>query len=169
MFFRSALLTTAVTIGSLAIPASAEASSTNPPTFTQTFVFPSIGLPASDTVRISVVNIAQAAHNGTKASCTGSIAFTDSTGAPIGTPIAFTGLGTGQIAVGDLPHYNPDPNPHHELQGSVSLTITPSVFTPCSLLMTLETFDTNTGVTHAVLTTAAEQPSASPIFTRGKD
>jgi hypothetical protein len=100
------------------------------------------------------VNIAATSPKGTKASCGGTISFTDATGAAIGRPTTFTNLGTGQIANGDLV----GTGARAEIQGSVQVTITlGSAATPCSLLLTLETFDTASGATHAVVTAAVAE------------
>ena len=157
MTFCRSLWISAITLSALLVPASAQSNfttPTTPPTFTRTYYFPAVGLASTETARISAVNIAATSPNGTKASCGGSISFTDATGAAIGKPTAFTGLGTGQITSGDLV----GSGARAEIQGSVQVTITlGSAATPCSLLLTLETFDTSTGVTHAVVTaTVAE-------------
>ena len=163
MSFRSNLWISAVAAGALIVPASAqnfepEVQSTTPPTLTRTYMFPATGLAPTETARIAVVNIAPTSSKGTKASCTGSIQFHDATGAVIpAATTAFTNIGTGQIAKGDLPGIPSGPV-RAEVQGSVQLTVTPSAAAPCSLLITLEIFDTNTGVTHAVVTSATEQP-----------
>ena len=163
MTFRRSLLISAFTLSALVVPASAESNSTTPttpttpPTFTRTYFFPAVGLASTETARISAVNIAATSPKGPKASCGGTISFTDDTGAAIGKPTSFTNLGTGQIATGDLV----GSGARAEIQGSVQVTITlgPTA-TPCSLLLTLETFDTTSGVTHAVVTAAV--PQAEP-------
>ena len=148
------LLISAVALSAFVVPASAESSPTaptTPPTFTRTYYFPPVGLAATETARISAVNIAPTSAKGTKASCGGTISFTDATGAAIGKSTAITNLGTGEIQSGDLV----GSGARAEVQGSVQVTITlgPTA-TPCSLLLTLETFDTASGATHAVVTAA---------------
>jgi len=160
MFHRS-LCISAAAMGMLIVPAFAGSSTTptNPPqhTVTRTYYFPAVGVASSETLRISAVNIAGSTPKGTKASCSGSMSFTDATGAPTGKTTTFTNLGTGQIASGDLA----GSGPRAEVQGSVQVTITLGSSAPCSLLLTLESFDTATGVTHAVVTTAVAQAEAT--------
>jgi len=167
MFRRSVLLISVVTVACLTAPLSADSTSTtNSPTITRTFVFPAMGGASSETIRIAVLNIAQAAHNGTKASCTGTIAFAN----PAGTQLSSTPftVGTGDIQVADLPLGAPGApaGGRTEVQGSVTLNVTN---VPCSLLLTLENFDSNSGVTHAVVTTAVEEPAVITPVSRGKD
>lgn len=163
MSFRSNLWISAVALGTLTVPvfaADTPAPPTppvTPPTFTRTFSFPAVGLASSESARVAAVNIAPASHKGTAASCSGNISFTDDKGTPAGKATAFTALGTGQIAHGDLPG-STGANVRNEFQGSVQVTIDPASGAPCSLLLTLEVFDTTTGVTHGLVTSAIEAP-----------
>ena len=133
-----------------------------PPAYNLTFVFPATGFaPGYETVRITVVNIAPASH-GTPASCNGSIAFHDSNGGALGSATAITKLGTGQMMFGEYKLIPPVPLPGRaELQGSVQVAINPAAPAPCSLLLTLEVYETATGVTRAIVTAATEEPIAS--------
>ena len=130
------------------------------PTFTRTFLFPAVGLAATESARIAAVNIAQTSHKGTAALCTGSISFTDALGKPVGAVSPFKDLPTGQIAHGDVSGFNPSNSSsvRNEYQGSVQVTVGPGASAPCSLLLTLEVFDTQTGVTRGLITSAIEEP-----------
>ncbi len=164
MSLRNTLWIAALAVGATAIPVFAAGSTSapgTPATFVRTYVFPATGFaPGSETVRISVVNIAATSHNGTKASCSGNIGFQDATGTSLGTT-PFTNVGTGQIAVGDYAIQSPVPlHGRSEIQGRVQVTLTAGSAAPCSLLLTLEVFDTASGVTHGLVTTAIEEPVA---------
>ena len=169
MSFRSILWISAVAAG-LSVPASAGNSNTpntlaTPPApapIVRTFLFPATGFSiGTETVRITVVNIALAAHNGTKASCTGNIGFAGPDGKPLQDAIPFTATGTGAIATGDYAASGAVKllGGRGELQGSVQVTIDPKSTAPCSLLLTLEVFDSSTFVTHALVTTAIDEPA----------
>ncbi|HLK49867.1 MAG TPA: hypothetical protein VKT49_17110 [Bryobacteraceae bacterium] len=173
MSFRSLLWISAVAAG-LSVPASAgnnnvPAAPPLPAPIVRTFLFPATGFSvASETVRITVVNVAPPAHNGTKASCTGNIGFAGTDGTALQNPIPFAANGTGAIATGD---YTPTGvvkllGGRGELQGSVQVAIDPKSPAPCSLLLTLEVFDSGTFVTHALVTTAIEEPAM--IVPQGK-
>jgi hypothetical protein len=171
MPLRSSLWISAVAFGVLVASATAENNTTPPPPKTpptpivRTYDFPATGFaPSSETVRVTVVNIAPHSHNGTAASCNGAILFSDASGKELGSPIAFAKLGTGQIATGD---YSVPPSgipglvlKRSELQGSVQVTIDPTAAAPCSLLLTLEVYDSTTYATHALVTAAVEEPIA---------
>jgi len=169
MALRNTLWITALALGGVVVPASASGGSTpstpTPPTVTRTFVFPPFGLANSSTsvenARISVLNIAQTAHNGTKASCTGSISFANGTGTAVGKPVTFTNLPTGEIASGDVIGLSPGSSSiRNEFQGSVQVTMPLTSAAPCSLLLTLEVYDAQSGATHALVTTSVEEPLA---------
>ena len=108
MSLSNTLWISGVVMAGLVVPAGAQniepMSNNTPPTYTQTYLFPATGFGPTENIRITVVNVAPAAHNGTKASCSGSISFNDSTGKPIPLPPTTFNLGTGQIATADLPN-----------------------------------------------------------------
>lgn len=165
--FRTLSISAAVMSGLMVAPASASASAENAPPapkpYNLTFVFPATGYAIGyETVRITVVNIAPAAKNGTLASCNGSILFNGPDGKQIPdskTSTAITKLGTGKMQSGE---YVPNPQipipGRSELQGVVQITVDPSAPAPCALLMTLEVYETASGVTRAIVTTATEEP-----------
>lgn len=177
MSLRNKLWISALAVGCAVVPASARDANnpppttpstpttpttpTTPPTFTRTYVFPATGFAvSSETVRISAVNIAQTSHNGTKASCSVTFGFNDSTGKALGNPTAQNTIGTGQIATADyaVPPPANQLGGRSELQGFVQVSMTPSASAPCSLLLTLEVFDTATSATRSMITTAIEEP-----------
>jgi hypothetical protein len=175
MSLRSNLWIYAIALGGLVVAAPAENTSTTPPNKTppapivRTYVFPAVGFaPSSEIVRVTVVNIASKAHNGSDAACSGAILFSDATGKPLQAAVDFTKLGTGQIAAVDYPAPQNPPPPQipglvlkrGELQGSVQVTIDPAAPAPCSLLLTLEVYDSTTYATHALVTAAVEESIA---------
>jgi len=163
----------AVVMAGLSLPLFAENNSnTTSQSYTRTWVFPAVSFAPTESVSVTVMNIAVAGPNGTKASCTGSVSFNDGTGKAIvvpaskgyaGTPTAFTNLGTGQTAVGSLQNAPSNPSPRTVIEGQVQLTLSPSS-APCSMLLTLEVYDTTSGVSHSAVTTAVEQaPIGFPV------
>src|SRR5260370_40320163 len=71
-------------------------------TNTRDFNLPPVGLGATETAEINVVNFAANAPDGTAASCTGSISFLNASGATIGSATPFT-VTSGQIFSAHLP------------------------------------------------------------------
>ena len=142
-----------------------------PSSFTSTHVFPPVGLGSTETASITVVNSATAESvTGTTgtgtipASCTGTIAFFNSSGQMIGTATSFT-LGSQQFKTVTLPFANAGLSGSSlangnrgEIQGQVSVTTSTSTYAPCSLLLSMETYDSTTGATHAVLTSSPVRP-----------
>jgi hypothetical protein len=149
-----------------------------PSSFTSTHVFPPVGLGSTETASITVVNTATAesvtATTGTStippgtsttpASCTGTIAFFNSSGQMIGTATSFT-VGSQQFKTVTLPFANAGLSGSSlangnrgEIQGQVSVTTSTSTYAPCSLLLSMETYDSTTGATHAVLTSSPVLP-----------
>jgi len=130
--------------------------------------FPPVGLAFSETMQVNLFNQAVNASNGTAASCTGTVSFLDENGKPI----PKTG-GTFTVAAGDTQSISllgtvvdASMGSRAEIRAEISLTVTRG--TPCSLVQSLETFDSSTGVTHVYLTgsTATTLPFAVGIFAR---
>lgn len=138
-----------------------------PTSITRNYLFAPIGLGGSETASITVVNTATASPyvgtSGTQASapsCTGTISFSNANGA-IGTPTPFT-LGSEQFKTVTLPFASAGVTGNRgEIQGKVSLTISTSTVNPCSLMFSMETYDSGTGATHAVL--SASLASIEPV------
>ena len=120
-------------------------------TTTRTSTLPPIGLASSETAQINVVNLATATTGGTAASCTGSISFVNAAGTTLGTASSFT-VTSGQTFSKPLPYATTAASGRTVVRGVVTLTSTTgSSAAPCSLAVTLETFDTATGATHAYI------------------
>ena len=134
--------------------------------YTRTASFPVVGLASSETAQINIVNVAAASQSGTAASCTGSISFLSETGAVIGTATSFTVAG-GQIFSVSLPFTKSGATTTRtSLRGQVTQTGTTGSGVPCALESSLETFDTNTGVTHLFVAGAQGGNGGGPGFGR---
>jgi len=125
----------------------AQTTATTSSTYTATQNLPPVGLAGSETAQINVVNVAEASSSGTAASCTGSISFLNSSGTAIGSATAYT-LGTNQLKSVSLPYSSVGASGRTEIRGVVTQTGTTPSDVPCQLLVSLETYDTSTGVTH---------------------
>ncbi|HVN03914.1 MAG TPA: hypothetical protein VMT86_05810 [Bryobacteraceae bacterium] len=118
-------------------------------TFTRQFSFLPVGLASTETAQINIVNLASNASSAA-ASCTGSVSFVNASGAAIGSAASFT-VATGETSSVTVPYSATGGSGARVLiRGVVQLTETkPSA--PCVLQTSLETFDTNTGVTHLLI------------------
>ena len=119
---------------------------------TRTASFAPVGVALTETMQVNLFN--QAASNGngnsTAPSCTGTVSFLDSTGKAIaGTGGNFT-VGAGQTQsisiLGSKANSATTTGSRAEIRAVVALTSTHG--TPCSLVDSLETFDSTTGATH---------------------
>ena len=129
--------------------------------FTRDYSFPPVGIGTTETLRINVVNTA-ANSSTTPASCTGTITFANASGATIGTATPFT-VTSGQIFSADLPFTKGGFTGNRaEVLGTVAVTGTFPAKAPCSLQISLETFDTSSGVTHVSLSNSSLSAVAMP-------
>jgi hypothetical protein len=118
-------------------------------------VFPPVGLASTETVQINVLNTATSPTGGSAASCTGTITFSNAKGAAIGTATAFT-VASGQVFSAALPYSSSGTSTGRaEIVGAIQSTTTFPPKAPCSLVFSLETFDTSSGVTHIYLGNAS--------------
>jgi len=142
---------TSLLAAALAMSAFAQTTTTTT-TSTRTFSFPPVGLGSTETAQVNVVNMASASSSGTAASCTGSIQFANASGTVIGKATTFT-VGAGQISSVTLPFGTSGfSGTHGDFVASVTQTVTIPQTAPCDLVVSLETYATATGETHAVLT-----------------
>lgn len=141
----------------------AAAQTTTSGTVTETSNTPAIGLASSETAQINVINTASNASNGTAASCTGSVTFLNAIGAAIGSASPFTAA-AGAIVSVSLPFGKSGATgTRTEIRATISQTLTLNSGAPCHLQVTLETYDTSTGVTHVYLPNAVTNV-AIPLF-----
>ena len=125
-----------------------------PPTPTppaRQFNFPPVGLAFGETMQVNLFNQAANSSNGTAASCTGTVSFFDATG----TEVPKSG-GNFTVAAGDTQSItllgtavDTSTGMRAEIRAVVSLTVAKG--TPCSLVPSLEIFDSTSGATHAYL------------------
>jgi hypothetical protein len=129
-----------------------------PTSFTRTsdYTFPLVGLAASETIQVNLINLAANPTNGNKSSCTGTVTFsTASQGTVIGGVTNFT------LAADAVASITPSIANNVILAGASRVLIRTVVATtqtsgvPCSLAYTLNTFDTTSGVTHVFLVGAS--------------
>jgi hypothetical protein len=128
------------------------------PAFTRNYSFPPVGLASSETAQLNVVNIATGSTATNEApACTGTITFANAGGKAIGTPTSFTTTGSQisstQLTFSQLQLASTDTR--GEFVASVQVTHTTPGTAPCSLVFSLETFDTSSGVTHVYLGNSA--------------
>ncbi|HTR36386.1 MAG TPA: hypothetical protein VMH80_10815 [Bryobacteraceae bacterium] len=141
-------------------------------TFTRDYHFPPVGLASSETAQLNLVNVATSSGPLAPA-CTGTLTFTNAGGKAIGSPVNFTTSGS-QILSTQLTFAELAPSgTRGEFTASVQLTYSAESKTPttgpCSLVVSLETFDTSTGVTHVYLGSSVggiTTPILSPFGSR---
>jgi hypothetical protein len=156
MSFRRFLLISAAAFGGVISPIWAQGT-TFPTSFTSDYAFPPVGLGSGETASMTVVNTATASSSGETSatpapapSCTGTISFSNANGA-IGTPTPFT-VGSEEFKTVTLPFGSAGLTGNRgEIQGKISLTSSTSSRAPCSLVFSLETYDSATFATHLVL------------------
>jgi hypothetical protein len=148
------ILTVAALAGTVAM-----AQTTTTITVTREATYPPVGLASSETAQINVANLASNSAKGTAASCSGTIAFLNSSGVTIGSATPFT-VTSGQIYSVSLPFAKTGASVRTEIRGVIGYSTTSDV--PCTLSSSLETYDSTTGVTHIFLSndaTAAGGPA----------
>jgi hypothetical protein len=141
-------------------------------TTTSSSSFPPVGIGTTETVQVILTNTAAVSLNTSGLSnvsdepvpsCTGSIAFYNASGTIIGAATTFT-VTSGQIYQVSLPYASASSTSVREMiRAVVSLTTTYPGAAPCSLSYSLATFDTATGVTHAVVTGNGISGIATPL------
>jgi hypothetical protein len=150
----------------------AQPASVPPTTATRDVVFSPVGLAFTETAQINVANTAANPANGTASSCSGTISFNTATGAAAQTPVKFT-VTSGQIFSAPLTaaKLGVVNGSRSEFIGSVQWALLPPPVpppppapapptAPCNLSVSLETFDSVTGVTHVYLSNPSNGPVA---------
>jgi hypothetical protein len=124
---------------------------------TRTYTLPVVGLAGTETLQVNVVNVATVPSTSKETpSCAGAISFANSSGTAIGSPVKFT-VGSGQIYSAPLPFSATG----YTSRGEILATIQQTVSSLCSMVVSLETFDSISGVTHVLAT--AGTGGATPI------
>src|SRR5580698_193343 len=154
-FGRLLLISAAALVATVSPVWSQIATPIVPVSGTRNYVFPPVGLASSETASITVANTATSSSStGTPPSCTGTISFSNANGA-IGTPASFA-VGSGGLQTITLSFASAGLTGNRgEIQGRVSLAVSSATSStapaPCSLMLSLETYDSTTFATHAVL------------------
>ena len=124
----------------------------SPSSISRTLNLPAIGVASPETVQVNVTYLSpgpgvtsSVKNDASTASCAGSVAFYDVSGAAIGTSTSFT-VTAGQIFVATLPYsgISGATAPRTTIRAAVTTTGA----APCPVSTNIETFDTATGVTH---------------------
>jgi|GEM_PF-2138555 len=160
---------------------SSPAATPTPVNFTQSYVFLPVGLAATETAQINVVNttVISATTSGTlnpvaAPICNGTISFLSSGGGTIGKAATFSIL-PGQIFSASLPYASlgVSGGARTVIRGQISVSsapfATPNVIVSnsCSLAYSFETFDTATGVTHVFTNVTGSSVFAVPLLSVG--
>ena len=122
----------------------------------QAFTFSPVGVGSTETVQINVANIASNGADGTAASCTGSIAFSNSSGGPVQVSsgelsVNFSVAAGQSFSVPLVFNVISSPTARAVVIGVISLNAPQA---PCSFRYSLETYDTATGATHLFVNNA---------------
>src|SRR5438105_4730681 len=124
---------------------SAAAGAASGQTTTRTHNFSPFGLGSTETARVDLTNVAVASSSGTAASCTGNVAFVNSAGATIGTATNFTIASNQTFPISLAFAGSGLAGSRGEIRVVLQTTRSTTAPTPCSLLVSLQTFDTSSG------------------------
>jgi hypothetical protein len=124
----------------------------------QTVVLPPVNLAATETARIRIMSSAAGyPGNAFVTNCKASLTFYGADGSPLGAATNFSIGNSGQIFSVELPYASTGANGLNTAV-SAQITLAPDPFTastlappipPCAVAFSLETYDTQTGITHA--------------------
>ncbi len=125
------------------------------------FNFPPIGLAFGETMQVNLFNQAGDSDNGAAASCTGNVSFLDANGKAIPKSGGTFAVGAGVTQSISLLGTAVDAGVGSRAEIRAVVSLNASHEAPCSLVQSLETFDTSTGATHVYLT--GSTPKALPF------
>jgi len=132
---------------------SALMAQTTPTVVTRQASFAPVGVALTETMQVNLFNQASNSSNGTAASCTGSVSFVDASGKAIsgagGTFTVAAGVTQPISLMGNKANSSTTTGSRAEIRAVVTLNIIHG--TPCSLVDTLELFDSTTGALHLFL------------------
>jgi len=123
---------------------------------------PPVGLAVSETAQVNVVNTAlPPASGGAAPNCNGTIAFYGGSGGGVVLQVAAFQVQSGQIFSAALPYASTGATGGRTVI-RIAITLTPfmipttigPVVAPCTLASSFETFDSTSGVTHGVVSSA---------------
>jgi hypothetical protein len=159
MLIKSLILTPALLVSAFAQV---------PVTVARDYSFPPIGLASSETAQVNIWNstLASLAPNSTPPTCTGIVAFANASGA-VGSTVPFSTTGS-QIFSTELSFSKlASSGTRAEFVVTIQANSTVAALSHCSLVFSLETFDTSTGATHVFLGSPATSTPA-PILIAGR-
>jgi len=158
-----------VTLILVALSASAQTTATTSTDTPSSPQFPPIGIAVSETAQVNVTNTALPPFNGGAAPiCNGTVVFYGGAdGRTIVGPVTAFQVQYGQISSVPLPYALTGASGSRAVI-RVEITLSPVLFptaagpvvSPCTLATSLETYDTVTGVTHAVVSRTMTNPPA---------
>jgi hypothetical protein len=158
-------ITTIVRIGEVSVSPCLDTSLCVPgipqPGSPQNIVLPPLGFGPTETAQVTLVNTAPSSYG-----CDGSVSFYDVAGALLGKAASFT-LGTGQNFSVKLPYASTGAAGSSTLvraEIALSLPSTPR----CELGFSLETYDSATGITHALVSGTAMNGAATKVLRNGR-
>ncbi len=159
--------TTTARIGEVSVPAVPQ------PDSPQNIILPPLGFGPTETAQVTLVNTAPSSPG-----CDGSVSFYDMAGDLLGKAASFT-LGTGQNSSVKLPYASIGAAGSSTLiraEIALALPMTVSIFsgpvapsTPwCDLGFSLETFDSASGIIHALVSGTAMNGAATKVLRNGR-
>jgi hypothetical protein len=130
-------------------------------------VLPPIGLGPTETAAVNLEDTAApATSSGVEPACNGSVAFYDAAGSMIGTSTNFS-LAIRQISSVRLPYASTGTAGASQTMIRAELTLAATFDTvspPCTLAFSLETYDSGTGSTHALVSGTTAQKAPTRVF-----
>ena len=146
MFGRRIILSVLAVVGMTAAYGQEAVSSTH------TISLPPAGIGSTETMQVTVTNLAANGNNNTTASCTGSVSFLNSNGATIGTATTYTAAAGQSVDVKLAFASAASSGSRVDVRAVIAATQTAGA--PCELAYSLQTYDTSSGVTHLYLASA---------------
>ena len=139
-------------ISAIVLASAGAFAQTTTPASTRQLTFPPVGIGSGETVEVNLANLAANSSAGTAASCAGTVSFMNAAGTSVQTAQPFT-LTTGQAASVRLPFSTSGITGTRGVVRAIVTLNLPSATPrpPCSLAVTLQTYDTTSGATHALI------------------
>jgi hypothetical protein len=139
----------------------------------ETILLPPVSLAATETAQALIMSSAAAYVGDTfVTNCNAAVTFYGADGSVLGTATDFTVTGSRQIFSAELPYASTGASSVTAISAQIALTpmsFVASIFTPpippCAVAFSLLTYDTATGVTHAVVTGWAAQGTGTTFAT----
>lgn len=137
---------------------------------TQFFVLPPVGLSPTEAAQIDIRSSAASYAGSSAPACQASVAFYGADGSTLAAPASFTLEKTAQVFSAQLPYaatgmktLRPSISAQISLTAISITTSHASAIMPCTVTFSLRTYDTATGVTHAIVTGESVQGSMREV------